>query len=601
MKLIIIHQNKDSQANNNSCTTTLNQDNASASELLRFAFCSEPFNDIAVSCFNHDASTRGNSDVIAIPQSWAAQAEVTKTTGFWRRAAMNGRPKRVYYNQACLPASLLATKSAKPNSWLIVLNGRFVTRINHQELYKILARLRADIVAVNVLTQLQAASEKAIVTPQRHLVGFRRFYNDLIQPAPLPSDWPHCLFIRTEVLNKLFMSNTLSLNFSEFVDNCFSNSLTLRSFNVGGTILDLGTEEGLLGLLVTNPNIYKSSYSTTNNGFHRQVTGAEGVTVSPDAKLFGKILFGRNVCVERNAIVIGPVIIGNDVKISSGAVVRTSIIDSGVSLSNEQLVQNRVLISQIPKQKKVLRQLAASRTCKKTGQIGMPYSVGPRNHIVTSQSLNVYNFRTWPKCSYVRFLKRIADIVAAIIVLVLFAPIMPFVVLAIKLNSSGPVFFGDERQGLHGKTFKCLKFRTMLPGADKLQDRLRRINQVDGPQFRIENDPRTSAVGRFLRDTHIDEIPQFVNVLLGQMSIVGPRPSPEAENTLCPYWRDARLSVRPGITGLWQICRTRRPTKDFQEWIYYDIEYVRKLSLKLDLWVCWKTAKKLIHNFISQF
>jgi lipopolysaccharide/colanic/teichoic acid biosynthesis glycosyltransferase len=107
--------------------------------------------------------------------------------------------------------------------------------------------------------------------------------------------------------------------------------------------------------------------------------------------------------------------------------------------------------------------------------------------------------------------------------------------------------------------------------------------------------------GRFLRDTYIDEIPQFLNVLLGQMSVVGPRPSPEAENTLCPSWRDARLSVRPGITGLWQVCRTRKPEQDFQEWIHYDTEYVRKLSLGTDLWICRQTIKKMVESFISQF
>jgi len=117
----------------------------------------------------------------------------------------------------------------------------------------------------------------------------------------------------------------------------------------------------------------------------------------------------------------------------------------------------------------------------------------------------------------------------------------------------------------------------------------------------MADDPRLNAVGRFLRDTFIDEIPQFFNVLLGQMSIVGPRPSPESENTLCPFWRDARLSVRPGITGLWQVCRTREPMKDFQEWIYYDTRYVRNLSLRMDLWISWQTAKKLVENFISEF
>jgi len=117
----------------------------------------------------------------------------------------------------------------------------------------------------------------------------------------------------------------------------------------------------------------------------------------------------------------------------------------------------------------------------------------------------------------------------------------------------------------------------------------------------MADDPRITTVGRFLRETYLDEIPQFFNVLMGEMSVVGPRPSPESENTLCASWRDARLSIRPGITGLWQICRTREPLKDFQEWIHYDTKYVRELSLRMDLWVCWRTFRKMVYNFIRQF
>ena len=178
---------------------------------------------------------------------------------------------------------------------------------------------------------------------------------------------------------------------------------------------------------------------------------------------------------------------------------------------------------------------------------------------------------------------------------------MPFIVLAIKLNSPGPVFYRHKRQAKHGKEFYCLKFRTMIVGSEQMQDKLRTISQVDGPQFKIDDDPRISAVGRFLRNTYVDEIPQFFNVLLGQMSVIGPRPSPESENTLCPFWRDARLSVRPGITGLWQVCRTRQPMKDFQEWIHYDTKYVKNLSLRMDLWIFWQTIKNLVKNFIRQF
>jgi len=195
----------------------------------------------------------------------------------------------------------------------------------------------------------------------------------------------------------------------------------------------------------------------------------------------------------------------------------------------------------------------------------------------------------------------VVDVIAAVVVLVLFAPIIPFIALAIKLSSPGPMLFRDKRQGLHGRPFSCVKFRTMRVGADKLQDKLRFISEVDGPQFKMADDPRITTVGRFLRETYLDEIPQFYNVLRGDMSVVGPRPSPESENTLCPWWRDARLSVRPGITGLWQICRTREPMKDFQEWIHYDTRYVRDLSWRLDLWICWRTFKRMTANFINQF
>ena len=141
----------------------------------------------------------------------------------------------------------------------------------------------------------------------------------------------------------------------------------------------------------------------------------------------------------------------------------------------------------------------------------------------------------------------------------------------------------------------------MRAGADRLQEKLRDINEVDGPQFKMADDPRISSVGHFLRETYLDEIPQFFNVLLGQMSLVGPRPSPRGENTQCPRWRDARLSVRPGITGLWQLLRTREPQKDFQEWIYYDIDYVQRISPGLDLWLCWRTFLKMVSKFVEQF
>jgi lipopolysaccharide/colanic/teichoic acid biosynthesis glycosyltransferase len=130
----------------------------------------------------------------------------------------------------------------------------------------------------------------------------------------------------------------------------------------------------------------------------------------------------------------------------------------------------------------------------------------------------------------------------------------------------------------------------MRRDAEQIKQQLQAQNQVDGPQFFIRNDPRLTRVGKLLRQHNLDELPQFFNVLLGDMSVVGPRPSPYKENQYCPAWREARLSVRPGITGLWQIRRTRRAGADFQEWIKYDLEYVQRWGWKMEVAIILKTV-----------
>ena len=134
----------------------------------------------------------------------------------------------------------------------------------------------------------------------------------------------------------------------------------------------------------------------------------------------------------------------------------------------------------------------------------------------------------------------------------------------------------------------------MASGIGRWRSDEAREHQADGPQFFIENDPRVTRVGRVIRKLQIDELPQFLNVLAGHMSVVGPRPSPYKENQYCPPWREARLSVRPGVTGLWQVSRTRRKGLDFQEWIRYDLSYVSSASWSLDLRILWRTVRVLL-------
>jgi lipopolysaccharide/colanic/teichoic acid biosynthesis glycosyltransferase len=374
----------------------------------------------------------------------------------------------------------------------------------------------------------------------------------------------------------------LPATFSDFLSQCHSISANITGIGIGGLTLDLNTEKGLLSLL--RGGLAKKANWQRKSPANEMVVNNNCIKISDNAKLFGDIFFGRNVIVGTNAIVAGPAVIADNVNIADRTVIRECIIGPDVSVPAGSILQNSVIVD--------------------SGQISgqscdvVNCNVGPD---LLGGDFSGSRHRIWPRFSYARCLKRIADIIISAIVLVVFAPILPFVALAVKLDSKGPIFFKDMRQGLHGRRFACLKFRTMLVGADAMQEKLRALNEADGPQFVIADDPRMSRVGRFLRETYIDEIPQFLSILLGRMSIVGPRPSPESENILCPFWRDARLSVRPGLTGLWQICRTRQPMKDFQEWIHYDIEYVRNLSIWLDLWICWQTAKKMFFNFVRQF
>ncbi|MEQ8317573.1 MAG: sugar transferase [Phycisphaerales bacterium] len=195
-----------------------------------------------------------------------------------------------------------------------------------------------------------------------------------------------------------------------------------------------------------------------------------------------------------------------------------------------------------------------------------------------------------------RVIKRGFDIVFALAALAVTLPIYPIVMLAIWLEDGRPFFFAHTRESLNAKDFPCLKFRSMRKDAEKMKAELAALNQVDGPQFYIKDDPRLTRVGRFIRKVQIDELPQFLNVLVGHMSVVGPRPSPYKENQYCPGWREARLSVRPGVTGLWQVKRTRAADSDFQEWIRYDIEYVENMSLWLDLKIIWRTIATIIRS-----
>jgi exopolysaccharide biosynthesis polyprenyl glycosylphosphotransferase len=188
--------------------------------------------------------------------------------------------------------------------------------------------------------------------------------------------------------------------------------------------------------------------------------------------------------------------------------------------------------------------------------------------------------------------KRTLDLCFSSFIILLMLPVFIVSAVLIKLTSSGPVFFRQERYGLRGRKFKLIKFRTMVADAEAQKTELSHLNEMTGPVFKMQNDPRITQVGRFLRKFSLDEFPQFINVLKGDMSIVGPRPPIPNEVDGYEFSQRRRLSVRPGLTCLWQI--SGRNTVNFEEWVRKDLEYIDKWSLGLDVKIIFKTIPAVL-------
>jgi exopolysaccharide biosynthesis polyprenyl glycosylphosphotransferase len=202
--------------------------------------------------------------------------------------------------------------------------------------------------------------------------------------------------------------------------------------------------------------------------------------------------------------------------------------------------------------------------------------------------------RTTPAMSWALLIKDLIDRLGALAALVLGAPLFALIALAIRLTSPGPIIFRQKRAGRHGQPFQMLKFRTMVTDAEMQQEELQKFNQMSGPVFKMEKDPRITTVGKILRKTSLDELPQFWNVFRGEMSLVGPRPLPiyEVAKFETPSQR-RRLSMKPGLTCLWQVSG-RNEVKSFEQWVKLDLQYIDNWSLWLDLKIIIKTIPAVI-------
>jgi exopolysaccharide biosynthesis polyprenyl glycosylphosphotransferase len=194
--------------------------------------------------------------------------------------------------------------------------------------------------------------------------------------------------------------------------------------------------------------------------------------------------------------------------------------------------------------------------------------------------------------AYLRWGKRVFDVGGVLVGLLLLAPLLLAIALAIRLDTPGPVLYRSRRVGEGGRVFSFLKFRSMVRNAEMLRDELVHLNEVDGPVFKISRDPRITRVGAILRRTSLDELPQLWNVLCGDMTIVGPRPPIPEEVRQYQPWQMRRLSVRPGLTCLWQI--SGRSHVGFDEWMRMDLEYIDRRSFLLDLSILLRTIPAVL-------
>jgi exopolysaccharide biosynthesis polyprenyl glycosylphosphotransferase len=218
---------------------------------------------------------------------------------------------------------------------------------------------------------------------------------------------------------------------------------------------------------------------------------------------------------------------------------------------------------------------------------------GPgRMMIADMDGVPMLAFTRTPQDAIALGLKRAFDVLASGAVMILLAPVFLVIAAAIRIDSPGPIFFRQRRVGQNGRVFDMLKFRSMYQDAEARLEALRAHNEMSGPVFKMANDPRVTAVGKFLRKTSLDEFPQFWNVLRGEMSVVGPRPPIPAEVRQYKRWQRRRLSMKPGITCIWQI--SGRNNIDFDRWMELDLQYIDEWSLWGDIQICFKTIPAVL-------
>lgn len=318
--------------------------------------------------------------------------------------------------------------------------------------------------------------------------------------------------------------------------------------------------------------------------------------ISASARVFVPAAVGSGSRVGDEAIILGPAAIGSHCEVEAGAVINECVILDNARINRGAYLHRCVICDgAIIDSLASLYEMAVMQTLATLPEQTM-FSLRKHTRRNPAYMVGPLEWQTDAKPIYQK-IKRGLDVLLSSLGLIIAAPIMLVVALLIKLDSKGDIIFRQERCGNGGRNFIMYKFRSMLNNAEDLKRELLDLNEVDGPMFKIIRDPRMTRVGKIIRNTNIDELPQLWNVLKGDMSLVGPRPLSLDEMRYNPRWRDARLSVRPGLTGLWQV--EAHTDVYFNDWIVNDLEYVKHSSLWLDLKIMVKTLGRLVREAIG--
>ena len=471
-------------------------------------------------------------------------------------------------------------------TFIVINSNVFIENISLSKAIEFHHKMKtAAVVGVYKDVGSKKVRESIDIAPDGKIESFHITYYSTDRGSPWRSSG---IYIFDPVIFKFIDKNTYMDIKEQLIPALQSESLDVFAYEIEGYYKCIDTVNDYVRvhreILLESDN--KSPYLEDKEELMERVWTGKDVKISPKAYLLGPIVIGDGCTVEDWARIIGPAVIGNGCRISQEVLVRESILLNGIYLSNGSKIEYSIIgeNANVPSNSYIKNMIALNGL--KIGDANLipsDYCVKGTVDLsgITPVTHNVY-----------KIAKRIMDVALSAIGIILLLPLFLLIAVILKIDSPGPLFYTQMRCGIRGKLFGMVKFRTMVANAETLHKELVSKKDIDGPMFKLINDPRVTRFGKVLRKISLDELPQLFNVLKGEMSLVGPRPLIMDEMKFSPSWRDIRLSVKPGITGLWQV--QGRSVAPFHDWIRYDVHYVKNQSLLLDMEILLKTIKAVL-------